>query len=383
MTQNPTLALALALLVASTPLLAGCLTEETPQAASAEPMDTADAAPRIDTGTGAPVAGRDAAPHVHDYWGGRDRVALLDQNVEIGAQDAAIWTLMSTFYTKEPMAGGFFASFPENTTVYEGTGLMEITLTWSEPTITGFKFTYRHAGSPDLQGWVPVQKDVPTVLEVTPDMTDMPHSTGSRWEFLFTATGTPAVAFGVVHVKIEIVRTRDPAVYAGHPDRWQGATTLPILEAEGVAAARGPPQQTQRMLLDPWAGPAGLLDAQAPVPMETGNLTVTVTIRSITPDHRAVDRLLLGYQTPDLSFNSYFLQDGATEVSEDRTTWTWRVPVEMDQTDSPYAETSGWSFFVRPVYASPAGDADPCREGCTVEELRYGITVVAERAPVT
>ncbi|HWG89623.1 MAG TPA: hypothetical protein VNZ52_02125 [Candidatus Thermoplasmatota archaeon] len=364
---------ALALAVALAAMLAGCTTATEPATtndASDEPA--AAASMENETAPGTSVAD---APHLHDYWSGRERVTLIDTDFTVEPPSALLWGAQTTRFLGETAFGGAFVTLPEGAIVYEGTGRMEITVTWSEPSITGMRFLHRHAGSGEIQPWTETPNGKTVALEVTPEMTDMPHAQTSRWVFLMAASGTPAVAIGTFHVLIEIVKTRDVTEWPAHPDLWGGQPQVLIAEAEGHTEGRVAP--TGIASTDPWAVPADAIPAQRLVPMGAATLRVTVTVLDLE-EAIQIERLhLLARTALDVEFD-FDDQGDPVEVSDDGLTWTWQRTIEMDETDNPYAEASAWAFRV--VAGSAGEELPPCDYGCYEADLRYHLTAVVEKA---
>lgn len=352
-------------------LLAGCA-GDAPEAADAARDDAAapdvsfEEVPDVDAG---------ASPHVHDYWSGRERVSIVDREYEITADEAVQWGIVSTLVLREPILGMQEVSVAEDMLVYEGAGQLDITVTWQDPTITGMRFLHRHAGSSEIQPWLDAPNGETLTIALTPDMTDMPHAQVSRWAFLFAAAGTPPAMVGAFHVKMDVVKSREVAEWPGHPDAWGAATERLVADADGSSRSSLGPVGFLRQD-DPWGTPADAIPAAATVPMGTASLVVTVTVLGVDPAEMDVDHLHLLVRTAaDLEFD--FDEADAPNASEDRLTWTWTIPVDMGETDNPYAEESSWAFRVTAGYVTPVG---PCDDGCADAELRYHLTAVAHKA---
>lgn len=288
--------------------------------------------------------------HAHDYWQERERVTLLEDEVVIEPLDTVEWGVMTTLVLRDTSFGGAFIDLPEGILVYEGTGRLEIVATWSDPTITGLRFLHRHAGSGDVNPWIVAPNGETISLDVSPEMTDMPHAQASRWGFLFAASGAPPLATGTFHLRIDIVKTRDVAEWPAHPDHWNGRDELTLAQADGSSAQHVGP----RMLDDPFAEPEGAIHSTAIVPMEAAILRVVVTVLS-TQDLAGASELHFRLRTASNIQSDFNHAGDPIEVSADGLTWTWEVPIAMEQTDNPYAETSAWAFLVR---AGPEGAPD-------------------------
>ncbi|HVL49182.1 MAG TPA: hypothetical protein VM889_11545 [Candidatus Thermoplasmatota archaeon] len=380
------LTLLVALLVAAVPF-AGCLgAAPAPDAGDgklAKDNTTADEDPAdipVDDGRTPQNLSAGERPHLHDYWDGQERVTLYEDILDLDAVNALFWTVFTTYLVREPIAGGAFVRLPEGAIVYEGAGKMEITVSWNDPTVTGMRFIYRHAGAKDMSdAWIPLSKGQTYTLDLTPEMTDMPHGKTSRWFFLFAAAGTPALAIGQVNLKIDIVRMRDISLFPGHPDFWKGANETTILEAKGVAKSEQGPRAEVNRRLDPLAPPPGVVPGDKPVPMETVKLRGTVVVEAVNPSNLKVHHLHLLAKAAD---GWGFREMKLNASSPDKKTWTFEREVEMKNTDSPYAQQSAWEYLVRAAYEPPVPGMAPCEDGCYDAELSYALTVVAVRGDI-
>lgn len=345
-------AMALALLVA------GCATPAPAESAAAPAsVATLDAA----------VNGTANVSHTHDSWEGKERVALVDADFESGPMDALIWSFATTYYVRSPSFGGAFVSPSDGRLVYEGTGRIEVSATWTDPAVTAFKVYWVTPASREPAGGVMLAKDGKISIDVTPDMEDMAHARRSAWTLVFASD--PA-AVGTFHVRVDAVKTREVGLKPAHPDRWGGAANLTILDAEGatkpgaLAAASG--------AADPLAPPGDALHAERVVPMETATLVVTATIGNAPPGYVPV---LDVHRAGDTSFEYRRLEANASSGA----TYTWRVPVRMEDTDPPYATQSEWWFRVRESVPGVPFPVPPCGSACLDSAGTYHLTVVAQR----
>jgi hypothetical protein len=359
------------LLVALALLAAGCASapKET-----APPANATVSSPLVVSETNATMG---TMPHVHDYWKGRERVTVVDQDYESDATNAVFWLVFATFFTHEPMAGGAFVDLPEGQTVYEGTGAMEITVAWTDPTVAGLRMTYHDAGTQTYRAWAQVENAKPLRIDVTPGMCDMPHAKASRWSFILGASGPPPLALGKFHVKIDIVKLRDLSLFPPHPDFWQGSPAIGILQKTGAKTEQGPRSEASQFT-DPIDPPADAVPGDKVVPMETQALLVNATVTG-TSSPLPIDHLNLYYHAADQFVTEFHL---ATQPrhSADGKTWSWVVPVSMNATDNPYAKKSDWAYRVTATHQ----DAPlPCGDDCVDSELTYDIDVRAVRGAET
>lgn len=173
----------------------------------------------------------DQVAHVHDYWGGRDVVRLLEETQSLGYQVVS---------SCEPDKVRVWLP-PEEATVFQGTGRVDVT--------TGVEYEPDHASGP-LQIWVKrADQDSPeyvadledgatVTMQVDHSAADLPHQVLSAWEFWVYAEPHPALdAYCMVQpratvtMEVDIHKTLEVLPFPGHPDHWGGAEELPLLDA--------------------------------------------------------------------------------------------------------------------------------------------------------
>lgn len=310
------------------------------------------------------------APHIHDYWLGKERVTIMDDDVTVDQFRALQFTFVNTIFFGSPGVGGAFFQLPEGGIVYEGTGKMEILPTWTDPTITGASLRYRSPASESFSEPQTLTPGQPLVIEVTPEMTDMPHDKESRWIFILTPAGTGGAIVGKVHFLIDIVRMRDIEMFPGHPELFAGEHTLTLFEG----AAKSSQQNWGTMIagaITQNQQESGVRAAKV-VPMETMSMTANVTITSATTNVGEVSNVsFLYHRAGDFGYSR------AQMLSGDPTTGIYQFgwPVEMSDTDSPYAKTSQWAFDMR-VQTDPAGMGWET-QGLADAQIDYELVVVA------
>lgn len=328
-----------ALLVATA--FAGCMgndgapTEE-PHVAAANESELSNVS--VDDGTEEMDVDLGHMPHLHDYWQGKERVTIMDEDVEVDEFSAVFFTFIDVF-RGTPGVGGTFFQFPEGSLVYEGTGQMEIIPTWSDPTVTGAGLRYR---TPSSDSFTPVQslaQGQPLVLDITPEMTDMPHDKESRWVFLLVPAQAGQAIVGNVHFHIDIIRMRDITLFPGHPELFHGANTLTLFDGAAKSSSQNFASQIVGFMTDN-EQESGVRSSQV-VPMETLSMTANVTITSATSNIGQVTDVDFLFK-PAGSFRSQRAQVISADIEKGIYQFAW--PVEMSETDSPYAKTSQWAF---------------------------------------
>lgn len=311
-------------------------------------------------------------PHVHDYWTGKERVTLLDADVDVDAQDAFRFTFFDIFMGT-PGVGGTFVELPDGAIVYEGTGKLEFTVSWTDATVTGAALRHRAANSRDFSEPQALTNGEALVIDVTPEMTDMPHVQTSRWGFLLHPAQAGQSIVGKIHVKIDIVRLGDIMLFPGHPELFNGADTLTLFSGQGESS-----QSNFITGATAFATGGGFEDGGLPsqriVPMETLTMTANLTITDVTSSQGEATDLFFLYKPADTG--RYYR---ANLVSGDMATGVFQFawPVEMPQSDSPYAapDASQWRFDVRVATKAPVGD-DACSR-CADVKVTYDLEVVA------
>lgn len=362
----------LLLLVAA---LSGCFgTESGGPLVVPETNDSAAAASAanvtVDDGTTPMDADTGHAPHLHDYWTGRERVTLMDQEVTVDAQQAIPFTFFNAFMGT-PGIGGTFVELPEGSIVFEGTGQLEFTVTWTDATVTGMALRYSSAASNDFSEPEPLASGTPLVIDVTPEMTDMPHEKTSRWGFLLTPGAAGQSMVGTFHVTVDIIRMRDIGLFPGHPELFGEANTLVLYSGPGESSQSNFATQTATFLTGGSFAEDGVASAKV-VPMETLTMTANLTITDMSTSTGEVTEVWFMYRPAD-SWR-YFranLLEGDVASGVFRFAW----PVEMEQTDSPYADTSQWRFDVR-VGTQTTGIGPAC-DRCADVRVTYEVEIVA------
>jgi hypothetical protein len=193
-----------------------------------------------------PVDGRGPGyrPHLHDYWGDREELVLLEEPIDWADSPGC-----GTDYTKYGPAGTVITggyqpnnsnwwrcfSIPESgdtpPIVLPGTKQLRFSATWGDDVdVDRFVFGYH---SPAMQaGSFQVIDDAvgqgeETTLDVTPEMADNGHQLFSLWGMRIKPEPRtqPMTILGPIHVKIVMVKGELP-VDPPHEDFWGGNTSL-------------------------------------------------------------------------------------------------------------------------------------------------------------
>ncbi|HET6405565.1 MAG TPA: hypothetical protein VFH78_13050 [Candidatus Thermoplasmatota archaeon] len=350
---------------------AGCLgEEEAPAATDALASNESDLQEvTVDDGTAEMAAELGHAPHLHDYWHGKERVTIMDEDVQVDPFGALMWTFINTF-RGTPGVGGAVFRLPEGSLVFEGTGKMEIVATWTDPTVTGAGLQYRSPATESFSDVMPLTSGTPLVLDIAPEMTDMPHDKESRWLFLLVPPSTGQAVVGTVHFRIDIVRMGDIALFPGHPELFGNEHTLTLYDGAAQSSTQSFPMRFVGAVTQNEAE-SGVRSAKV-VPMETRSMTANVTITSTTSNIGTVSNVTFLYK-PAGSFGYERAQTLSADPENGVFQFGW--PVEMRETDSPYAKTSQWAFDLR-IQTDPAGMGWET-SGLADAKVDYQLTVVA------
>lgn len=356
-------------------LLAGCLGAEEPMEMDHAGMPAADEAgpAPVDTGSGGEqaVVGTGGRPHLHDYWDGKERITLFEGTVTPGDQETLDATFYALWINREATAGGMLWRLPDGSIVFEGTGQLDVTASWSDPRTTGVSVSYRSGAGPEYSEAQPLESGKIHSIAVTPDMTDMPHMTTSRWEFYLAPSASPGAMLGPFDLKIEIVKMRDVTLFPAHPDLFEGKTEKVLLDADGRSAQVSYAKRVPNLILEGAFGEHEIPLADL-VPMETKLMRFEVELRKASASVGEVSEIRFFYRSP----GSQGLQP-AEPVSGtvDEGFLVWEVPVEMEMTDTPYGKSSQWTVMVEA--ATSLTGMDPTCGGCVDTDIEFHVRATA------
>lgn len=272
-----------------------------------------------------------AGSHIHDYWGGRDRVQVLDR---AGS--------MHSSCTGGGCADGMFAGYgrpAEGIIVPQGTK-------WVNGT-----FNFTPDGAQDftkLELWVKTAMDAeakpfgtlvpgePFSFPSSQDQNDPPHYVLSLWEFQVMAYGSAdsVMVKGDYDWSVEAVRGLPLVPYPPHPDRWEGRTEMLLLEEDAGALLY---QETDNSWSCYHAGTSrcpGIHSLPDGVVVPFDATRVEARITGVFPT------MSLQFHGADTwNYTAVEGTMGTTEIVFD-------VPLGPGIPDSPYAKQSLWQFWV-------------------------------------
>lgn len=356
-------------------LLAGCFGGDADDAPLAEDAAEGVGGPArpaaVDDG-GAPMTGEAGKnPHIHDYWKGKERVTLFEGEVAPQVEESMGNTFFNAFQNRQASAGGTTFLLPNNTIVYEGTGQMEIVATWDSPLVTGLSVSYRTGVGPAFSAPVALANGEPLVVDVTPEMCDMPHMSTSRWVFYFAPDASPGASLDAFDLKIDIVKMRDVSLFPGHPDLFEGKAEKILLETDGESAQVSYAKRVPNLATEGAFGEHEIaLEKAVPMEAKAMRFEVTITKADATPPMR-VSYIGFFYHGADSNFLLRAPEQPLEKVGQ---TLVWEIPVEMEMTDSPYNPGSQWEIMVEAQ--TSVADEGPCG-GCVDTDIAFHVKATA------
>lgn len=357
--------------------LAGCIGGQAPGNVSEPADDVADTG-NASTAVG-DASGAASIAHVHDLWKGRQQITLLDRDVQINATrtdasgegpmtrsvgvndcyDSSIefgaWCLGRRVVDVPPSDD---PAAPR--VVAPGTWAVSVSVSWSDPTITGVDVAAMTANDDTVR-----MGDIETSggserfnatrfgddREFIPLLaTDDGHATDSKWSFELTASGDlgdlGALADGTIHVTAKAHRMDgDLPAEPPHPD-WYGETeTYFVGYASETAnnAYRVTYMGTEWVEVD--------LTPRNPIPPGTKEVVVAVNITDDSPtadqDQTAPD-VELTYEH-DAGHDWYVDEVEVEPETVEDGHRIYRIPVTEEMADSLYTcagRNSTWSLHL-------------------------------------
>jgi hypothetical protein len=312
-------------------------------------------------------------PHIHDYWSGRERVTLMDADVQT-SQNGLFFYTFNNLARSTPGVGGVQFTLPDGQTVYEGTGKLEFTATWTDPTVTGMGMGYKDASTTTYSPLKDVKSGAPLDITVTPAMTDMPHSKTTRWAFILEPDAAGQVIDGTIHVKVDIIKMRDVELWPGHSHLFNGAHTLTLFDGTATSSDTFFATQAADQLTHS-SGEDTTTPFKSGVPMETLSMTANITIQNVNVD--VGKQTNLSFMVKPANSNRFY---PAHELGYDSASNTYRYAwiVDMPMTDSPYAKDSAWRFDLQvDTDPTPGGVFHAQCGGCSNAKVTYNAVIVA------
>jgi hypothetical protein len=280
----------------------------------------------------------DDRPHLHDYWGGQDRLTVMDADQYIGG---------ITWYGP-PIAVGSFR--PESGDVVpQGAAWVNVTISWVDEADNNYadpQLWVKSARDSETQfiGDVPGPEGATFAIPTTNDMNDLPHQVLSAWQFDLMMSGGPnpvpnpvtgdtELTFtGTVSIVVTTDRGLEIPIYPGHPDRWNGATEIELLSESNTVNYIGDPTTGT------WACFIGCPVIHVPgdrivVPYDASEVIVVLEFQFGAPA-----KLGLKYHAAD---SREYVE--AELISDELNRREYVIPVGVGG-DGPYAIQSQWEF---------------------------------------
>lgn len=354
--------------------LAGCAAPEAEPAADDVDVNATgpDVEAPVDDGTRPMATDVGHMPHMHDYWEGKERVILFDDAIDASSSQDLFGMWVGA---REGRVGAMPWRLPDGATVMEGTGQMDLTATWEDPSVTSLAVSYRVGPGAEWSAPQPLANGELVSLAITPAMTDMPHMSTSRWEFLFTPADSPGSIIGTFELRIEIVKMRDIMLFPGHPELFDGKPEKVLHDRDHEHSEQSYVARVPNILLQGEFGEKTVAPDEL-VPMETKAMRVEVTIASASSTPGQVAEIRFFYRGADTSYMGHptvLPMEGSLEQKF----LAYQFPVEMEQTDSPYLNESQWLFFVEPAVRFVGAEQEPTMGGMTDVSIEYRLKVIA------
>lgn len=381
-------------LVAAALALTGCIRGEEPAPADAEPAATNDTA--VDATlpdnrgessglkeTNKTEEGAGGIEHKHDYWKGQEQVVVFNEPICLSSTP-----LYPDGEGSQPKSVAY-VKLPNTTLVYEGTDRVEVVFgaprtafecvsgETDAPNPPAISIQYRSAADAEWRPPMPATPGTPVVIDVAPEMTDMPHSVSSLWVFRVT-TDRPAPV--IVPMTITAYKGRDVVDWPGHPDFYADNKTSRIVLQKHVTTKMS--GIMEGILYDgggTWVTPEKLISYGTTKLEVIANVT-KITSQMGTPAtgyflevHNAT---IIG---PEITFGERFSD---ADRSNDLKSYNFSIPVDPAGMDGPYQPQSRWGFRLMATFANvgvPNGPGVGICPGCYPYDIEYDLTVIAIR----
>jgi hypothetical protein len=313
-------------------LLAGC---SSPSGDEAPVVDEPTVITRPDDFANSTAAGS----HIHDYWGGKDRLTVVDLTHPGGGEEGTGPGFASgqdvVVRTFQPESGHV---------VPQGTASVEVTFTWTDDQLDSYTdpmLWMKTAGQNATERIGPVVNGEMLAIEVGAPAADLPHQLLSAWVFelrMASPDPMPLRFKGSVSLKVDAVRGLPLPVFPAHPDHWQGQADLELVHAEG------------QLSYSEDTGDGGCNGMSCPqlIRPESGRIVPTdaYLVR--------VEITTGGQQALELQYHSGLQREFmvAEPTSEKPGLMVYEILVEHGG-DGPYATQSQWEFTVVPATTGP------------------------------
>lgn len=314
--------------------------------------------------------------HKHDYWGGADRVVVYDDTASIGLAPVFPSRTDTSRVGVAYIDLGNVPGEDRPALVFEGTGLVEFTITKAPAWMTSARLSFRTAA----QDWTD-----PTAIAVGETFTyeptavdnDVPHSVRSLWNWQITADGPlPVLADGFiipdngVQVTITVVKSGEVMEWPGHPAFYEETDRRVVLDN---AVGKTNVQSAADVFV--YGIETDALVPEKLIGVGTGSLDVFVNVTrldsAIPPDG-----FTLWWYSAD-SRSGAHISNVANET-DGKTTAHWRVAINETMVDAFYQPSSRFTFK---VLANAANSLLFTCYRCNPYTLEYTMTIIANKDP--
>ncbi len=310
-------------------LLAGC-------SSAPAPTPAPDEGPSVITD---PTQGlNQTGAHIHDYWKGGDRLTIVGPDAP--ADEQGLGPGLASGRDVEVRA--FLPS--SGHVVPQGTAAVEVTFSWTEDALDSYTapaLYLKTAGTNASERIGNVSNGQALVVEAGEPDADLPHQLLSAWRFelrMSSPDPQPLRFKGTVSLVAVAVRGLPLPVFPPHPDPWNGASELHLLDAVGQLS----------YLADPGDGGCdGFSCPQVHRPASGAIVPGTAA-------HVAVDLVYTGQVPLQVWYHSATSRDfaSAEPTTSEPGHATFEIPIG-DGPDGPYAKQSQWEFTVLPATTGP------------------------------
>lgn len=277
--------------------------------------------------------------HIHDYWGGQDRLTVVDLTHAGGGEEG----------TGPGFASGqdiVVRAFQPDSghVVPQGTAAVEVTFTWQPDDLDSFSdpvLWLKTAGQNATEEVAELESGKAVTIETGAPDADLPHQLLSAWLFelrMSSPDPAPLRFKGSVTLKVDAIRGLPLPVYPPHPDHWQGQAELPLVDVAG------------QLSYFEDTGDAGCNGFSCPQVFrpDSGRIVPTdaYMVRAIVT--------YTGARPLELQYHSGLEREfmAARPISDDGGEQVYELIVDHGG-DGPYATQSQWEFTVVPTMAGP------------------------------
>jgi hypothetical protein len=319
--------------------------------------------------------------HKHDYWKGKEQVVLFDGAVGLFCPpcmpDGEGTSPKSVAYLK---LGKLPDGSDDDALVYEGADRVEMLFSTpslfegvAHPAPAALFVQYRSAADADWREPMPVTYGTPVSIDVTPQMTDMPHSTRSLWVFRIS---TDKPDYLEAPLTITVFKGRDVVDWPGHPDFYAETDARVVMNQHVTTHMSGLESFALYDSGGTWASPEKLISWGTKEIVVIANVTGASNAYGAEPTGfflEAHDATIIG---PEITFGS---RHSEIDDNNDLKTYVFHLLVSEAGMDGPYQPSSRWGFRLMATFAdfdTPVGGLGLC-PGCFPYDIEYDIKVFA------